>query len=92
MLSVEQDGLLGTLAGGPLLPLREDALDLIVRRLDLASLAALQLADRDARDADVYQIDAQRLRSAWGSVIPSPDTPTLDERPSPHPASRKKSS
>jgi hypothetical protein len=71
ILSVEQDSLLGILPGGALPALEADALDVLVRRLDLASLAALQLADRAARDADAYTIDAVGMNAAWRRIVPA---------------------
>ncbi|MBW2421533.1 MAG: CRTAC1 family protein [Deltaproteobacteria bacterium] len=57
----------------PLRPLSREGSDALVETLDLLSLAALELADRDARTRNDYEVAEQSLVSAWARVAPVPE-------------------
>ncbi|MBW1885586.1 MAG: hypothetical protein JRJ58_18775, partial [Deltaproteobacteria bacterium] len=71
VLVVDQDQLLG--GGDPLRPLSREGLDALVGTLDLLSLAALEIADRDARARNEFEVTKRSLISAWARVAPTPD-------------------
>lgn len=77
ILAVQQEALLDPRSR--LLALRPDAVAELKDLIDLLTLAALQRADRGARDSGKASIDAPAFRLAWASLAPSP-TPR-----SPHP-------
>jgi len=69
-LVVDQEQFLGT--RDPLRPLSSEALDALVDTLDLLSLASLELADRDARTRNEFEVTKKSLTSAWARVSPMP--------------------
>ena len=70
VLVVDQEQLLA--GGDPLRPLAREAVDAIVRTLDLLSLAALEFADRDARTQNEFEVTKRSMVSAWARVAPMP--------------------
>ena len=68
ILAVSQDAMLEE--GEPLRGLSPESLDALSKALDAVTLAALQLADRDARLRSKAQISADSLRSAWLKLLP----------------------
>ncbi|MBW2316713.1 MAG: CRTAC1 family protein [Deltaproteobacteria bacterium] len=71
VLAAEQDRLLW--GGDPFQPLSREGLDALVGTLDLLSLAALELADRDARTRNEFELTERGLVSAWALVAPMPE-------------------
>ena len=71
VLVVDQEQLLGR--GDPLRPLSREGVDALVQTLDLLSLAALELADRDARTRNEFEVPKRSLLSAWARVAPMPE-------------------
>ena len=70
VLAVQQEALLDS--GAVLLPLEPPAVELLKEMVDLATLAALQLADFQARLLNRDRIGTELLQSAWlESVKPS---------------------
>ncbi|HWW62083.1 MAG TPA: hypothetical protein VN181_12005, partial [Thermoanaerobaculia bacterium] len=74
ILAVQQDALLD--ANANLLPLNNDAVQLMKEAVDLVSLATLQHADREARKVSRETLNAALVRSAWNAIVkgtePSP--------------------
>jgi len=71
ILAVEQDQLI---SGDPaLLPLAPDGLAALRQILDAASLAALALADRQARQQSHPEVGEAELRGAWSQLLPEPE-------------------
>jgi hypothetical protein len=78
ILGVEQDQLLTPDARLP--RLTPEGVQALRASLDGAALAALSLADRDARDRSEYEIGPVALRAAWDALVPGlaaerPETP-----------------
>ncbi|MBW2287235.1 MAG: VCBS repeat-containing protein [Deltaproteobacteria bacterium] len=71
VLAVDQEQLLA--GGDPLRPLSREGVDALARALDLLSLAALELADRDARMRNEFEVAKRSLISAWARVAPMPE-------------------
>jgi hypothetical protein len=71
VLVVDQEQLLG--GDDPLRPLSGEGVDALVHTLDLLSLAALELADRDARTRNEFEVTKRGLTSAWARVAPLPE-------------------
>jgi hypothetical protein len=71
VLAVDQEQLLA--GGDGLRPLSSEGVDALARALDLLSLAALELADRDARTRNDYEVTERGLTSAWARVAPTPE-------------------
>lgn len=69
-LAVDQEQLLWS--SDPLRPLSGEGLDALVGTLDLLSLAALELADREARTRNQFEVTKESLISAWARVAPTP--------------------
>lgn len=68
ILSGQQDVL--ETGGDWLLPLSSEGIEALAEALDLVSLAALQLADREARDRSEFEIKEANLRAAWERLVP----------------------
>ena len=69
-LVADQEQFLGS--SDPLRPLSREGLGALVDTLDLLSLAALELADRDARTRNEFEVTKKSLISAWARVSPTP--------------------
>jgi len=79
ILAVQQDNLLG---GSTVLPLNAAAVDRLREFLDVTTLAALSIADRQARLANEFQITRSRLKTAWKTLLPdAPDSTTGNTPP-----------
>ncbi|CAA0108068.1 Uncharacterised protein [BD1-7 clade bacterium] len=65
ILAVQQDSLLGDVL---LLPLSDEALIDMQLFLDLYTLAVLHVADKAARDNDLYEIDQPLFAAAWNRL------------------------
>jgi hypothetical protein len=68
VLAVDQEQLLA--GGDRLRPLSREGVEALVRALDLLSLAALEIADRDARTRNDFEVAERSLVSAWARVAP----------------------
>lgn len=68
ILAVEQDRLIAL--DTSLQPLTPETLEALRQILDAASLAALALADRDARQRSLPEIEVPALQAAWGQLLP----------------------
>jgi hypothetical protein len=79
ILGVQQDSLFE--GGDLLLALGPEAIDRLEEATDAVSLAALQLADRDARERSEFEIGAERMRAAWERLVP--DAPPSNREPGP---------
>lgn len=87
ILSVQQDLLFA--AGEKPLPLAPDGVETLRETLDLATLSALELADRGARERSEFDVTESGVREAWQRLFPglaeesvAPETPA----PAPDPA------
>lgn len=78
ILAVQQDALLDPSAA--LAPLTAEAVAPMKEAIDLATLAALQVADTTARRADQREITAPVLREAWNQVVRAPRETTLSPK------------
>lgn len=67
ILSVEQEQLLGDVR---FLPLSDAGVDALKEAVDLFTLVALQKADRRAREASRYRLDAADVDRAWKEITP----------------------
>ena len=67
MLSVEQDLLFNP--SWNLSPIDDASVNAMKTYLDLVTLAALQLADKEARASENFQIDADVFEKAWQKVL-----------------------
>ncbi|MGB0217878.1 MAG: CRTAC1 family protein [Sinimarinibacterium flocculans] len=75
VLAVQQEQMLAAVSSAGQAPLGEltpEAVDALKLHAELYTLAALSLADREARGADAYRISAVVLESAWSSVGEAP--------------------
>lgn len=79
VLAVQQDALLDP--SSRLVPLTPDAIEAFKETIDLATLAALQHADRAAREAGAREVSAADLRTGWTRVVALPSLP----QPAPDP-------
>jgi hypothetical protein len=79
VLVVDQQQLLA--GGDPLLALSPDAVDALARALDLLSLAALELADREARIRSEAELSERGLLAAWARVLPAAAEPAGSAAP-----------
>ena len=68
ILGVQQDSVV--LGGPPLLELSPEAIERLRGGADVFALAALELADRSARDRSEPVLDAPALRAAWARLLP----------------------
>ncbi len=68
ILAVQQDSLFG--GGELLLTLSPEATLRLEDAVDTLALAALLLADRDARERSEPRIGAERMRAAWARLVP----------------------
>ncbi len=87
ILAVQQERLF--VQGDDLLPLDTQATEAMKEFLDLYTLAALQIADREARLADRYIIEEQGFVKAWKEIAHQPAAPEPDPQvgqPKPAPA------
>ncbi|HVR43553.1 MAG TPA: CRTAC1 family protein [Thermoanaerobaculia bacterium] len=81
ILAVQQDAMLDPSAR--LDPLETGAVELLKEAIDLATLAALQHADRSARERGLHEITPELLRAGWSRVVdlppgsPPPPAPKL---------------
>lgn len=73
ILAVEQEELIA--GQESLRPLTPEAVESLRRILDAASLAALALADRDARLGNLAEIRPEELGAAWSRVAPDAEGP-----------------
>lgn len=79
ILAVQQDALID---GTKLTPLDPGAVALFKEAVDLATLAALQRADRATREANQPKITAADLKAAWLAVAGrSPQAPAIPSAP-----------
>jgi hypothetical protein len=67
ILAVEQEQLLGDVK---FLPLSDAGVDSLKEAVDLFTLVALQKADRRAREASRYRLDAADVDRAWKEITP----------------------
>jgi hypothetical protein len=79
ILGVQQDSLFT--GGELLLTLAPEAIERLEAATDAVSLAALQLADLDARERSEFEIGAERMRAAWERLVPEP--PPAEAPPGP---------
>lgn len=80
VLAVQQDVLLE--GNAAFLPLETSAVELFKEAIDLTTLAALQHADRAAREGNALRLDAARLRTAWnGVIVPAETAKTAGAKP-----------
>jgi len=77
ILTVDQDQFLR--GGDRLLPLTEPGVGALSRALDLLSLAALDLADREARGRNEYELTTRGVTSAWARIAPPGATVAADD-------------
>ena len=70
ILAVQQEQMLGL--RNRLLPLQAEAVEALKQRIDLYTLAALQVADRHAREQDQPEVNGALLASAWATVATLP--------------------
>lgn len=79
LLAVQQD----LLAEGEdaLLPLSSEGIESLTQTLDLLALAALQVADREAREQNRFEIGEAQLRAAWNLLVPDSGTPAGEGTP-----------
>jgi hypothetical protein len=85
LLAVQQDVLI---SGGPLLaPLESAAVDRLTAALDAHTVAALRLADEEARLLDVRELSPELLSSAWDLLaVESGDSRPIQESPAVSPS------
>ena len=81
ILAVQQEALLEADSG--LLPLEPDAVESLKEFLDLVTLVALQIADRDARSRSLAVLDAPTLAKAWHTAFPAFASPVASAGPAP---------
>jgi hypothetical protein len=80
VLAVQQDVLLE--GNAAFLPLETNAVELFKEAIDLTTLAALQHADRSAREGNALRLDPARLRAAWnGVIVPVDSAKTAEAKP-----------
>jgi hypothetical protein len=81
ILALQQERLLGN--GDARLPLDASATEELKQILDIYSLAALQMANEEARLSDQRKISAEVLRRAWNSAgkLPAIDMKSSEVRP-----------
>jgi hypothetical protein len=89
ILAVQQDFMVS--GGDPLLPLAPESIDALRGTLDVVTLSALVLADRDARERSEFEIAEPGLRAAWDALVPgagrpAPAGPSLRRVEAPAPA------
>jgi hypothetical protein len=89
ILAVQQDFMIS--GGDLLLPLAPGSIDALRETLDVVTLAALVLADRDARERSEFEIGEPGLRAAWDALVPGagrlpPSEPSLRRVEAPAPA------
>jgi hypothetical protein len=74
ILAVEQEQLLGDVR---FLPLAETSVSALKEAVDLYTLAALQQADRGARRASRYRLEAADIEAAWKDLAPLAPAPVM---------------
>jgi hypothetical protein len=82
ILSVQQDSLL--FGESPLLVLTPEGLELLRETVDIVTLSALLLADREARRDNQTQIAETGLRSVWQRLVPAQHAAAPEADPSKH--------